>query len=156
MTDVYVAYGIHLMRSFKTIPHRLPAARVRTWYLYSIWGLCCIYPAGFENKGNYMQGWGQSSSLGFLRRQVFYLCPVSVAGRHGPHSHLVLMEPVLWIHHISMCILSCFDILMHEITSLGKGLPLLKCSQFPLMIMEKRHIHTPTVAQKSRQNMEVD
>lgn len=44
--------------------------------------------------------------------------------------------------------LLCFDILMHEMTSLGKGLPPLKCSQFPSMIMEQRHTHIPTLPRK--------
>lgn len=82
-----VACGTSLMRSFKVISRRLPAARLRTLYLYSIRGLCCISPVAFENKGNCMQGWGQSASLGLLRPRGLYICPVSVAGRRGPHSH---------------------------------------------------------------------
>lgn len=64
----------------------------------------------------------------------------------------VLMEPIRRIHCITVCILSCFDIVMHEITSLGKALPPLKCSQFPLMI-NWTETHPPTIAQKSEQNM---
>lgn len=136
------------MHSFKAIPHGLPAARVRTWYQYSIRGLCCIYPAAFENthtntsQGEVSQYAWASWAPGFI-----YL-PHQCGSETWTSFPLALMEPIVWIHHISMCIRSCFDILMHKITSLGKGLPPLKCSQFPLTIMEQRHTHTHHCSEK--------
>lgn len=142
MTDVYVAYGICLMCSFKAIPHRLPAARVRTWYLYSIRGPLPYLSSWFWKQRKLHARVRSVIKLGPPQAPGFLSLSHQCGGETWASFPLVLMEPVVWIHHISMCILSCFDILMHEITSLGKGLPLLKCSQFPLMIMEKTHTHT--------------
>jgi hypothetical protein len=48
---------------------RLPITRVKTWYLHSVGGV--FMQLNFENKANYMQGWGQSQALASWGTRVY-------------------------------------------------------------------------------------
>lgn len=129
------------MHSFKATPHRLPTGRVKTRYLYSIRGCSAIFiQLDLKTKENTHAGEVGQPARASWGSRAFLFAP-SVQGGDGASFPLVLMEAITWIHHVAMCVLLCSDILMHEIASLGKGLPPLKCSQFPLMIMEQKEIY---------------
>lgn len=131
------------MHSFKATLTGFPLAGWRPVSIFNQGPLCRIYPAGFKNKGKHTHTGevGQQARASWGSR-AFLFAPSAQRG-DGASFPLVLMEPIMWIHHVATCVLLCFDILVHEITSLGKGLPPLKCSQFPLTIMGQKETYPP-------------
>lgn len=142
MSWMGVAYGISFMHSFKAIPYKLLLPEWRPGIYIQSGVLCPIYPAGFENQSKLHVRVRPVRKTGLSEVPGFIHLPHHCDRERWSSFPLVLMEPIIWIHHISMCILSCFDILMHKITSQGKGLSPLKCSKFPLILMEQRYMHS--------------
>ena len=136
-----------LMGSLSCI-HLKPPSQASHWqgedrYLYSIRGRSAIFiQLDLKTKENTHTGEVGQQARASWGSRAFLFAPSAQRG-DGASFPLVLMEPIMWIHHVATCVLLCFDILVHEITSLGKGLPPLKCSQFPLTIMGQKETYPP-------------